>query len=78
MYDGKRNKITFTGSQNYTGPALRENDEAIVKVDDDSVHDAYRDHFNRVWNVSWPGTADATDLCKGVQPLPQDGEKPPA
>ncbi|MET7538503.1 phospholipase D-like domain-containing protein [Streptomyces sp. NPDC055059] len=78
MYDGKRNKITFTGSQNYTGPALRENDEAIVKVDDDSVHDAYRDHFNRVWNVTWPGTADATDLCKGVKPLPQDGEKPPA
>ncbi|MGV9880926.1 phospholipase D-like domain-containing protein [Streptomyces sp. NPDC003006] len=76
MYDGKRNKVSFTGSQNYTAPALRENDEAIVKVDDDSVHDTYRSHFNRTRAVAWPGTSDRTDLCKGVKPLPPDGEKP--
>ncbi|MER5182083.1 phospholipase D-like domain-containing protein [Streptomyces sp. NPDC002896] len=76
MYDGKVNKVSFVGSGNYTGPALRENDETIVKVDDDSVHDAYRVHFDRVRSVAWPGTADTTDLCKGVKPLPQDGEKP--
>ncbi|MGW1026235.1 phospholipase D-like domain-containing protein [Streptomyces sp. NPDC002577] len=75
MYDGKINKVSFIGSGNYTGPALRENDETIVKVDDDSVHDAYRAHFDRVRSVAWPGTADTTDLCKGVKPLPQDGEK---
>lgn len=75
-YDGRQNKLSFTGSQNYTAPALRENDEAIVKVDDDSVHDAYRGHFDRVRTVAWPGKADSTDLCKGVKPLPQDGEKP--
>ena len=74
MYDGKRNKISFTGSQNYTAPALRENDEAIVKIDDDSVQNTYRSHFNRTWNVAWPGKADKTDLCKGVKPLPPDGE----
>ncbi|MFG2646974.1 phospholipase D-like domain-containing protein [Streptomyces sp. NPDC048436] len=76
MYDGKRNKLSFTGSQNYTAPALRENDEAIVKVDDDSVHDVYRGHFDRVRAVAWPGSADSTDLCKGVKPLPPDGENP--
>ncbi|MWA11095.1 phospholipase D-like domain-containing protein [Streptomyces sp. BA2] len=75
-YDGRQNKLSFTGSQNYTAPALRENDEAIVKVDDDSVHDAYRGHFDRVRAVAWPGKADSTDLCKGVKPLPPDGEKP--
>ncbi|MGW7076274.1 phospholipase D-like domain-containing protein [Streptomyces sp. NPDC054866] len=75
-YDGRQNKLSFTGSQNYTAPALRENDEAIVKVDDDSVHDAYRGHFDRVRAVAWPGKADGTDLCKGVKPLPPDGEKP--
>ncbi|MFC8125328.1 phospholipase D-like domain-containing protein [Streptomyces sp. NPDC057302] len=75
-YDGKQNKLSFTGSQNYTAPALRENDEAIVKVDDDSVHDAYRKHFDRVRTIAWPGKADGTDLCKGVKPLPPDGEKP--
>ncbi|MGA4848832.1 phospholipase D-like domain-containing protein [Streptomyces sp. G5(2025)] len=76
MYDGKRNKVSFTGSQNYTAPALRENDEAIVKVDDDSVHDTYRSHFDRTRAVAWPGASDGTDLCKGVKPLPPDGEKP--
>ncbi|MEU7582526.1 phospholipase D-like domain-containing protein [Streptomyces sp. NPDC041068] len=78
MYDGKRNKLSFTGSQNYTAPALRENDEAIVKVDDDSVHNTYRAHFDRTRAVAWPGSADKTDLCKGVKPLPPDGEKPTA
>ncbi|WP_190135040.1 phospholipase D-like domain-containing protein [Streptomyces longispororuber] len=76
VYDGKRNKVAFTGSQNYTAPALRENDESIVKVDDDAVHDTYRAHFDRVKKVAWPGTKDRTDLCRGVKPLPQDGEKP--
>ncbi|WP_326582822.1 phospholipase D-like domain-containing protein [Streptomyces sp. NBC_00481] len=76
QYDGVRNKISFTGSGNYTGPALRENDESIVKVDDDAVHDMYRTHFNKVIAVAHPGKADTTDLCKGVKPLPADGEKP--
>ncbi|MEW2573194.1 phospholipase D-like domain-containing protein [Streptomyces sp. NPDC047070] len=74
MYDGVKNKVSFTGSGNYTGPALRENDESIVKVDDDAVHDMYKVHFDRVTKVAYPGTADTTDLCKGVKPLPADGE----
>ncbi|MFF4521386.1 phospholipase D-like domain-containing protein [Streptomyces bluensis] len=76
MYDGARKKISFTGSGNYTGPALRENDESIVKVDDNAVHDMYKAHFNKVIGIAYPGKADATDLCKGVKPLPADGEKP--
>ncbi|QCX76576.1 hypothetical protein C9F11_14525 [Streptomyces sp. YIM 121038] len=75
-YDGKVKKVSFTGSQNYTAPALRENDELIVKVDDDAVHNTYLKHFNRVKKVAWPGTKDKTDLCRGVKPLPPDGEKP--
>ncbi|MCL6739459.1 phospholipase D-like domain-containing protein [Streptomyces neyagawaensis] len=75
-YDGVRNKISFTGSGNYTGPALRENDESIVKVDDDAVHDMYKAHFDQVIKVAHPGKSDTTDLCKGVKPLPADGEKP--
>lgn len=74
MYDGVRNKVTFTGSGNYTGPALRENDESIVKVDDDTVHDMYAAEFSKVIKVAYPGTADTTNLCKGVKPLPADGE----
>lgn len=74
MYDGARNKITFTGSQNASNPALRENDEAYVKIDDDSVHNTYVQHFNKVWGVAYPGVSDNTNLCKGVKVLPQDGE----
>jgi phosphatidylserine/phosphatidylglycerophosphate/cardiolipin synthase-like enzyme len=74
MYAGARDKVTFSGSQNWTAPALRENDEAIVKVDDDAVHDMYRASFTRMMGVAWPGSAANTDLCKGVKPLPPDGE----
>nr|WP_238431493.1 phospholipase D-like domain-containing protein [Streptomyces cavernae] len=76
MYAGVRNKVSFTGSGNYTGPALRENDESIIKIDDDTVHNMYKAHFDKVIAVAYPGRADTTDLCMGVKPLPADGEKP--
>ncbi|WP_320783699.1 phospholipase D-like domain-containing protein [Streptomyces sp. CRN 30] len=75
VYAGVRNKVVLTGSGNYTGPALRENDEAVIEVDDDALHDRYRAHFQRVTEVAHPGRADGTDLCKGVKPLPADGER---
>ncbi|NGN67156.1 hypothetical protein G5C51_25015 [Streptomyces sp. A7024] len=74
MYFGARDKLTFTGSHNYTGPSLRENDETLVKIDDDSVHDAYAAGFTRIKTAAYPGTSDGTDLCMGVKPLPQDPE----
>jgi phosphatidylserine/phosphatidylglycerophosphate/cardiolipin synthase-like enzyme len=76
MYDGAPNKITFTGSHNYTGPSLRENDESLVKVDDDTVHQKYLDGFTQIKAKAWPGTADSTNLCQGKSELPQDPEKP--
>ncbi|GAA2257453.1 hypothetical protein GCM10010145_27200 [Streptomyces ruber] len=75
VYDGARDRLVLTGSGNYTGPALRENDEVIVKVDDDTVHGLYRAHFDRVVRAAHPGTADGTPLCRGVRPLPTDGER---
>ncbi|WP_407564911.1 phospholipase D-like domain-containing protein [Streptomyces sp. 184] len=75
MYAGARDKVVFTGSQNFTGPALRENDEAVVKVDSDPVHDTYLGHYTSMRDVAWPGTADRTNLCQGVKSLPQDGER---
>ncbi|MBL1086556.1 hypothetical protein JK359_32140 [Streptomyces actinomycinicus] len=66
MYDGAVNKVLWTGSHNYSGPSLRENDEALLKVDNSAYHDAYVSNFNAVKAAAVPGTADGTDACKGV------------
>ncbi|MFC4906863.1 phospholipase D-like domain-containing protein [Actinomadura gamaensis] len=48
-YDGVTNeKIVFMGSHNYTTAALRENDETLLKINDDAIHDAYKANFNEV------------------------------
>jgi len=45
-YAGKKDsKWTFTGSHNYTNAALRENDEAMVRIESDTIHDQYRENF---------------------------------
>ncbi|MGW2840998.1 phospholipase D-like domain-containing protein [Streptomyces sp. NPDC001493] len=70
-YDGTVKRVMWTGSHNYTGPALRENDEALLKIDIASVHDAYLAEFNAVKAAASPGTDDATPECKGVVSQPE-------
>lgn len=36
-----RQKLVWTGSHNYTGPALRNHDETLLKIRNDAVYDAY-------------------------------------
>ncbi|MGI5480539.1 phospholipase D-like domain-containing protein [Streptomyces lavendofoliae] len=67
MYDGVVDKLLWTGSHNYSGPALRENDEALLKVDVTAHHDAYVANFAQVKAAAVPGAADTTDECKGVK-----------
>ncbi|NYV73418.1 phospholipase D-like domain-containing protein [Streptomyces sp. UH6] len=70
-YDGAINKVVWTGSHNYSGPALRENDEALLKIDDSAVHDAYASHFNTVKSHAVPGVNDNVAGCKGVAVQPE-------
>ncbi|MFD4691599.1 phospholipase D-like domain-containing protein [Streptomyces sp. NPDC058463] len=70
-YDGSVNKVLWTGSHNYSGPALRENDEALLKVDDSAQHDLYVAHFNSVKAAAVPGTSDDVPQCKGVLTQPE-------
>ncbi len=66
-YDGVTGqKVLWTGSHNYSGPALTKNDEALLKVDSNSAHDTYVANFNAVKAAAVPGTADATNACKGI------------
>ncbi|KUH40707.1 MULTISPECIES: phospholipase D-like domain-containing protein [Streptomyces] len=71
-YDGAVNKLVWTGSHNYSGPALRENDEALLKIDDSAHHDAYVANFNAAKAAAVPGAADDTDACKGVKSTSDD------
>ncbi|MET7859083.1 phospholipase D-like domain-containing protein [Streptomyces sp. NPDC005318] len=64
-------KVMWTGSHNFTGPALTKNDEALLKVDDAAVYDAYVSRFTAVRSAAKPGTADNTPECKGVTTTPE-------
>ncbi|MBE1491421.1 phospholipase D-like domain-containing protein [Plantactinospora soyae] len=45
-YAGTRNsKWVMTGSHNYTTAALRENDEALLRIESAPIHDQYRSNF---------------------------------
>lgn len=64
-YLNKPDKLVWTGSHNYSNPALRQNDEALLKIDDDAAHDAYAARFAAIFGAAQPGAADATAECKG-------------
>lgn len=55
LYRGQYNEtddrsLVFTGSHNLSGPALRTNDEILIKVENDAVKRAYDGNFDTVWN----------------------------
>ncbi|MGW1716567.1 hypothetical protein [Streptomyces sp. NPDC002156] len=65
-------KVLWTGSHNYSGPALTKNDEALLKVDSNADHDAYVTVFDATKAAAVPGTADSTNACKGISGTPED------
>ncbi|MEV5441784.1 phospholipase D-like domain-containing protein [Streptomyces sp. NPDC052644] len=49
VYNGQAGrKIVFTGSHNYTYPALRANDETLLKIDDPALYDRFRADHERL------------------------------
>lgn len=63
-YYGRRDKVLWTGSANYSTPGLRSNDEALLKVNDDATAAAYRGNFDAVSRAAVPGAADNVTECK--------------
>ncbi|MEQ4306049.1 phospholipase D-like domain-containing protein [Plantactinospora sp. B6F1] len=52
-YAGKRDtKWVVTGSHNYSNAALRENDEALLRIQSATIHDQYRSNF---WDLRAAG-----------------------
>ena len=52
-YNGTPNSATvWVGSPNLTYPALKKNDENMLKVSDSSWHDQFRRNFDNIWTVS--------------------------
>ncbi|MEZ4392423.1 MAG: phospholipase D-like domain-containing protein [Polyangiales bacterium] len=43
-----RRRLVFTGSHNWTGGALRENDETLLRVEDDGVFESFMTDWSRV------------------------------
>lgn len=48
-YEGRYQEVVFTSSHNFTGPALRKNDENWVRVEDPFVFSQYRGHFDELY-----------------------------
>ena len=42
QYSGQPAALVWTGTQDFTHPALRRNDEVLLRIDDAAVHDAFR------------------------------------
>ncbi|MGW7410905.1 phospholipase D-like domain-containing protein [Streptomyces sp. NPDC054863] len=64
MYAGAREKLVFTGSHNWSGPALRDNDESMIRINADATYDAFVTNFNDTRAAAVPGTADNVTACK--------------
>jgi phosphatidylserine/phosphatidylglycerophosphate/cardiolipin synthase-like enzyme len=47
-WNGSRRKLVLTGSHNYTGPALRENDETMLRLQNPDLYDAYLADWHRI------------------------------
>ncbi|MFD3726654.1 phosphatidylserine/phosphatidylglycerophosphate/cardiolipin synthase family protein [Streptomyces sp. NPDC058671] len=64
MYAGAREKLVFTGSHNWSGPALRDNDETMLRITTPAVYDAFVTNFAQTKTAAFPGTADDTGACR--------------
>ena len=51
-YGDTKTKVTYTGSQNFTGSGQLANDDIILRVKDDATYDAYHKHLSDVRNHS--------------------------
>jgi phosphatidylserine/phosphatidylglycerophosphate/cardiolipin synthase-like enzyme len=51
-YAGHDRRLVITGSPNYTVPGLRDNDEAMLEIEDASLYGAYESNFLRLWRTA--------------------------
>lgn len=49
QYIGAPRRLVWTGSHNYTGPALRGNDETLLRIDDPAVFEAFQANWDGMW-----------------------------
>jgi phosphatidylserine/phosphatidylglycerophosphate/cardiolipin synthase-like enzyme len=52
IYDGEPRTLVFTGSHNYTGAALRSNDEVLLRVDDPTVFAAFEADYAKIRTIT--------------------------
>lgn len=44
----QRRRLVYTGSHNYTGPALRQNDETLLRIVDEVLYEAFLEDWQRM------------------------------
>ena len=63
-----KRKLVFTGSHNYTGPALRANDETMMRVDDAGVFLAFSNNWKTI-RVGCPQSSPSPSPKGGGVPI---------
>jgi phosphatidylserine/phosphatidylglycerophosphate/cardiolipin synthase-like enzyme len=51
---GRRQRVVYTGSNNYTAAGFRKNDEVLVVIADGRLHQDYLRNFRTVWRTARP------------------------
>ncbi len=51
-YAGQPRQLVITGSPNFTTPGLRDNDEAMLAIDNVRIHAAYEQNFSDLWQAA--------------------------
>lgn len=64
MYADVVQKVMWSGSHNFSGPALRNNDEAMLRITNASVYSAFESNFQAARSAAVPGTSDNVTVCK--------------
>ncbi|WP_437801289.1 phospholipase D-like domain-containing protein [Sorangium sp. So ce693] len=49
--DGNGRYVVYTGSQNISEPSVNKNDELLVEINGQALHDAYSRHFDDYWTL---------------------------
>jgi phosphatidylserine/phosphatidylglycerophosphate/cardiolipin synthase-like enzyme len=82
VWFGRREKVVYTGSQNFSEEGNRVNDELILQINNNDIHDAYvrnlnyiRDHWTKRQITSVPASLAARTT--GQQLLADDGVPDP-
>ncbi|WP_018653653.1 phospholipase D-like domain-containing protein [Actinomadura flavalba] len=76
LFEGRKRRLVFVGSHNYTWDALRSNDEAMLTIDNAATFNAYLANFGRVFAAANGRVKVGTPVPPVPPPVTPSPEEP--